>query len=108
MGDAVLVRIATTIRDHARTGDLAVRLGGDESRWSSPTSTRRSRCARPTIGAADQATRWLEVAPALDVSVSIGVACHVPGSEFATTLAAADHALYAAKAGGRARVTAAG
>ncbi len=109
VGDAVLVRIAATIRDHARTGDLAVRLGGDEfALVLTNVNQAESLRAAERIGAAVQATRWQEVAPGLDVSVSIGVARHAPGSEFAATLAAADQALYAAKAAGRARAIAAG
>jgi diguanylate cyclase (GGDEF)-like protein len=47
---------------------------------------------------------WEDTAAAFAVTVSIGAATHVAGTGVATTIAAADRALYAAKAQGRDRI----
>jgi diguanylate cyclase (GGDEF)-like protein len=106
VGDRVLAHVAGAIRQHARAGDLAVRLGGDEFALvlgnAGVDDGRRVAdrlLAALSAGAADGMP---------EVSVSIGVAACGPRGDFAAALAAADRALYAAKAGGRARVADAG
>ena len=55
---------------------------------------------------ASDACPWQAEAPGLKVTLSIGIAMHERGSTLAATIAAADHALYAAKAAGRDRIVA--
>jgi diguanylate cyclase (GGDEF)-like protein len=47
---------------------------------------------------------WANEAPGLNVTLSIGIATRPRGSAIAATIAAADEALYDAKAGGRNRI----
>ena len=106
-GDAVLAAVSTAMRDLLRDCDLCGRFGGEEFCLLLPRTTAAqaleiterirqgiSRLAIPRDGAA-----------AMRVTISIGVA--VPSQACRTLddlLAAADHALYQAKGGGRDRV----
>ena len=106
VGDRVLARVAAAIRQHARAGDLAVRLGGDEFALvlaNAGADDGRRVADRLLVALAESAADGIP-----EVTVSIGVAACEPGGDFAAALAAADRALYAAKAGGRARVAGAG
>ena len=53
---------------------------------------------------ASDAFAWRREAPNLKVTLSVGIATRPPGGTIAATIAAADHALYEAKAGGRNRI----
>jgi len=55
---------------------------------------------------ASDACLWQSEVPGLTVTLSIGIASHVRGATIAATIAAADEALYAAKAAGRDRIVA--
>lgn len=107
-GDACLRKAASIIAAHARRpGELAVRYGGEEFLLLFPDSDRDSAC--------QQAERLLEAfrlarlpqAPGLArefLTVSIGVACTLPGTGMMSPdelICAADDALYEAKHGGR-------
>ena len=105
VGDAVLKRVAAAIGAHCRTHDLPVRYGGDEFLvvLADVDSTAALRVLRRLKQAVD-GSRWDDVAIGLAVSLSIGAAAHAAQASVATTIAAADRALYAAKAQGRNRI----
>jgi diguanylate cyclase (GGDEF)-like protein len=105
VGDTVLRRVAGVIRAHCRQDDLPVRYGGDEfllvlAGTDLTTGTR----VLERLKRASDACLWESEAPGLKVTLSIGIARHARGSTIAATIAAADQALYAAKAAGRDRI----
>ncbi|WP_432495831.1 histidine kinase N-terminal 7TM domain-containing diguanylate cyclase [Kineococcus gypseus] len=110
-GDEVLVAVAGALADGARPGDVVARSGGEEfvvllpGAGAEATAARaeelRAACARLCV----PVPRGAGVRP----TVSIGTAVHpADGTDAPSLLAAADRALYAAKAAGRDRVVAAG
>jgi diguanylate cyclase (GGDEF)-like protein len=105
VGDAVLRRVAGLIRDHCRQDDLPVRYGGDEFLVvlaGADLATGRRVVER--LKRASDAYRWESEAAGLKVTLSIGLALRARGATIATTIAAADEALYEAKAAGRDRI----
>ena len=108
VGDAVLRDFAVRLGTNTRPSDFACRLGGEEFVVIMPRTSgdiaclaaerlRRSVCASPFVVPG--------LAQALDVTVSIGVACTGDGEETAESLLKrADEALYEAKRSGRNRV----
>ena len=108
VGDAVLRDFAVRLGTNTRPSDFACRLGGEEFVVIMPRTSgdiaclaaerlRRSVCASPFVVPG--------LAQALDVTVSIGVACTGDSEETAETLLKrADEALYEAKRTGRNRV----
>ncbi|MFO1397105.1 MAG: GGDEF domain-containing protein [Burkholderiales bacterium] len=105
IGDKVLRRIAAVIRAHCRQDDLPVRYGGDEFMivLSAADAERGLRVVERLKRAAD-ALPWHDDTAGLKVTLSIGVTARMPGTTFATAVAAADEALYAAKSAGRNRI----
>jgi diguanylate cyclase (GGDEF)-like protein len=106
-GDEALKMFADTARGVLREQDLIGRLGGEEFGLVLPGTT--------LDGALDAAERLrvavtrapvLACAPGYHMTVSIGVVLIDAGEELTAALARADHALYAAKTGGRNRVEA--
>ena len=107
VGDAVLRRVARSIKAAVRDGDLVVRYGGEEFVVIAPGTD--------DVGAVTIAERIrLAVAESGDKSIdgrkirltiSAGVACLVDESDGKGLFRAADSALLAAKRGGRNRVT---
>jgi diguanylate cyclase (GGDEF)-like protein len=107
VGDVALVAVATLLREHLRTDDVAARLGGeefgvllsgtDDERAASILDDLRARIAEAAIGESE-----------LHVTASIGFTQVRPGdgAEGREALRRADEALYAAKAAGRNRVLA--
>jgi len=107
VGDTVLRRVSSVIRAHCRQDDLPVRYGGDEfllvlAGADLATGTR----VLQRLKRASDACLWQSEVPGLTVTLSIGIASHVRGATIAATIAAADEALYAAKAAGRDRIVA--
>ncbi|MCI2237379.1 diguanylate cyclase [Paenibacillus sp. TRM 82003] len=110
-GDEVLVAIARTLAATVRAADTAARTGGEEFVVLLPGADERAvqeraeevraACAGLVVPVGDGAV----VRP----TVSVGTAVHPGhGADARSLLAAADRALYAAKAAGRDRVVAAG
>jgi diguanylate cyclase (GGDEF)-like protein len=103
-GDDVLVDIAYRLRKQLRAFDLAYRVGGEEFLVLLPGATVHEAAAR-----AEQLRAAVAAEPVggLDVTISFGVAASEPGAfDRDELLAAADRALYEAKAAGRNRVVA--
>ena len=108
-GDAVLVELARRLTEATRDVDLVARFGGEEFVLMLPNTTNAGALivaekVRERIGAEPFVVDDL----AIDVTVSVGVASYPEhGSTVKELVAAADAALYRAKAGGRDRVEAA-
>ena len=101
-GDAVLRRVARTLVDVARPGDLVGRWGGEEFLVIAPATTKDE-----AIGLAEACRVALSAttAPAVGrITASFGVAVHLDDDTAWTLLRRADDALYQAKAQGRDRV----
>lgn len=104
-GDQVLRVVASLMASSVRADDVAIRHGGDEfalildgDELSAAAVTERAE----RLSAAISETRWSEIEPGLNVSISIGAAlCRgrtaSPTVEAATLYKIADAALYRAK-----------
>ncbi len=111
VGDQVLKEIATTLNSMLREYDLAGRFGGEEFSLLLP-QTRAVDAFRIAERVRENIAALTFIAPGaaggerVHVTVSIGVAALDAGSrrQLAELLAAADAALYRAKAGGRDQV----
>lgn len=103
-GDAVLVGLATVMREGLRPGDGAFRQGGEEFLIALPDAS-----AAYALGVAERIRARLAAGPVAaevpPVTVSIGGAVWTAGREPVERLVQrADEALYTAKEGGRNRV----
>ncbi|TFZ46609.1 sensor domain-containing diguanylate cyclase [Stenotrophomonas maltophilia] len=100
-GDEVLRQIAATLREFARPGDIPARLGGDEF-----VVLLRDCTTRDAMQVAERIRLHLleaarQVAPGVEVSVSIGIAATPGQGTVEDWLATADKALYHAKRHGK-------
>jgi diguanylate cyclase (GGDEF)-like protein len=110
-GDRALAAVGMVLRGIVRrSGDLAARYGGEEFVLLLPNTAAdgAGEVARQVLSSIDQLRiphGASKVAPYL--TASIGVATQVPSAELSPSylIAAADAAVYAAKAGGRHRIT---
>lgn len=100
-GDRVLVRVAEMLTAACRSSELVVRYGGDEFVVLVPEDPAAAESIAYRVLEAVRATEWHQVAPGLEVTVSVGVETSAP---VASALASADAALYTAKRSGRDRV----
>ncbi len=106
VGDEVLRKVGSTIRDVVRSNDPVARYGGEEfvmlmAGTDQANAVRRAEDLRRTLKAVD----WDEIAPNLELTVSAGVS-HGPLREIRDRLRLADAALYEAKRAGRNQVMA--
>jgi diguanylate cyclase (GGDEF)-like protein len=109
LGDAVLRRVAAVIREHCRQDDLPVRYGGDEFLLVlAGADLAMGMRAMQRLKQASDACPWGRDTKGLKVTLSIGIATRPRGGTIAATIAAADQALYEAKAGGRDRIASRG
>jgi two-component system cell cycle response regulator len=105
-GDAVLIEVASRLTGMVREVDLMARYGGEEFGALLPkTDLQGAGALADRIRAAIANERFAVDGRALEITVSIGAAVHPDhGDTLVTLLAAADVALYRAKALGRNRV----
>lgn len=105
MGDHVLRVFADALRANVRETDVLARWGGDE--FLLLLSDIEPRSAQTLLERTREAIAALPVPnapPGLRLSMSVGLALHLPHSSHQETLECADQALYAAKDQGRNRV----
>ena len=106
VGDVVLADIATGLRDTLRTADVVARYGGEEFSIILPeTGLEEATRAAERVRAAIAAHRFPVAAGAVQVTVSVGVACMQPEEAADQLVFRADAALLDAKRSGRDRVT---
>jgi len=105
IGDAVLRCAAARLQAVIREGDVLARLGGEEFCVLLPRCQQEQalRIAEKLRAQVEQ-TAWAELAPMLQVMVSVGVSAGSGADPLDTLIKAADQGLYAAKAAGRNRV----
>ncbi len=109
-GDDCLRRVARELDAGVqRAGDLVARYGGEEFAIVLPgvddaAARRLAEALRERVEALDIPHRRSATGPRITVSVGVGVAVATSAASPAGLIAAADQALYAAKAGGRNRV----
>jgi len=104
MGDRVLVHVARVLATESRPLDVAARLGGEEFAVLMPGGDQAGASAfAERVRRALAATECSDVP---DVRVSAGIATTVAPLDVQTMLERVDHALYAAKRGGRDRTVA--
>ncbi len=105
VGDTVLRLVAAVIREHSRQNDLPVRYGGDEFLLVlANAGVDAGIGVLRRLKEAIDAYPWSSETPGLTVTLSIGIAARPAGGAIAATIAAADRALYEAKAAGRNRI----
>lgn len=104
VGDDVLRRLALILRTQCRADDVVIRYGGDEFVVLVSGDAAAADGIAHRLHDAVRRTPWQQLAPGLDLTVSVGVARSVTAS---VALATADAALYAAKRAGRDRVVSA-
>jgi diguanylate cyclase (GGDEF)-like protein len=106
-GDEALKVFADTARGVLRDHDVLGRLGGEEFALALPgTALEGALEAAERLRVAVTGAPVVGCSPAYRMTVSIGVVTIGAGEELTAALARADHALYAAKTGGRNRVEA--
>ncbi|MFL6673290.1 MAG: diguanylate cyclase [Massilia sp.] len=106
-GDEALVVFADTARQALRDHDIMGRLGGEEFALVLPgTDFEGALHAAERLRVAVSEAPLITSGNAYTMTVSIGVVLIDPNEELTAALARADHALYAAKSGGRNRVEA--
>jgi diguanylate cyclase (GGDEF)-like protein len=104
-GDEALKIFADTARGVLRDHDVMGRLGGEEFALALPgTALEGALEAAERLRIAVIEAPVIECAPGYRMTVSIGVVLIDGSEELTAALARADHALYAAKTGGRNRV----
>jgi two-component system cell cycle response regulator len=110
VGDEVLREFAVRLASNVRAIDLPVRYGGEEFVIVMPDtemSAARRIAERIRLHVAGSPFRVLNGQELLNVTISIGVACSLPGEDRPyTLLKRADEAVYEAKSTGRNKVIA--
>ena len=104
-GDDALVVFADTARAVMREHETIGRLGGEEFAMLLPgADIEAALLAAQRLRLAVRAASVVTSGPSYTMTVSIGVVVLDPNEDLSAALARADHALYAAKRGGRDRV----
>ena len=108
VGDAALKGFAQVVQKGLRDTDGFARYGGEEFvMLLQETTAPQALIPLERVRAATENYDWSGAHAQLRVTVSIGVAAWQPGDALEVLLERADQAMYAAKKGGRNRVTAA-
>ncbi len=106
-GDAVLKRVARTLKAHCRETDMIARYGGEEFLLCFPdTSSTEAMRLCEKLRLAVETQDWGFVADGVGVTLSFGLAESFSDFKRKTILSAADSRLYEAKDSGRNRVVA--
>jgi diguanylate cyclase (GGDEF)-like protein len=101
-GDAVLRRVAATLRQHCRTSDVLARYGGEEFLLCFPsTELREARLICEELRAAVEGTNWAQLGLAAGVTISFGIAEYRTDTSPERLVGQADIRLYEAKNRGR-------
>lgn len=108
LGDQVLRLIGVILRDNIKGQDIAARYGGEEFAIILPKTTAKDGCVlantiRKAIGGKRLVNRQ-NGEKLRQITVSIGIAQHLPTEPLPNLISAADRALYYAKELGRDRV----
>ncbi|RJK97965.1 EAL domain-containing protein [Vallicoccus soli] len=103
-GDALLAVVAERLRETVRASDLVGRLGGDEFAVLCPGLDAAAAAEVARRLAADVARPVPLAGSPVAVTASVGVAAADATDDLVAVLRAAEHAVVAAKAGGRGRV----
>lgn len=105
MGDAVLRQVADILQQETRPQDRVARYGGEEFVLAFPkTGLTEATAIAERLRSRIEAYPWADLDPRLTVTLSLGLAAHVPGQSAEETVKAADRKLYEAKNQGRNRV----
>ena len=104
IGDKALHLFATTAAVSMRASDVVGRFGGEEFVALLPGHFNEARIVAERVRKAFEAAGATVAGHELNATVSVGAACGEPGTDIVALLAAADAALYRAKANGRNRV----
>lgn len=101
-GDRVLQHLSSVLRQRLRSGDLLIRLGGEEFLIILPTA-RESEAAHVAEACRELISQHPLVEPnfTIDLTISAGIACYRGDEELNQLLKRADEALYLAKSQGR-------
>lgn len=106
-GDEVLRRVAATLQQNCRAGDMVARYGGEEFLFCFPrTAPGEAAAICEALRATVARTNWSDLGLAAPVTLSFGLALREPGLSLDALLRQADQRLYAAKNAGRNRVIA--
>jgi diguanylate cyclase (GGDEF)-like protein len=101
-GDHVLVRVAGLLCDVLRDTDVVIRSGGEEFLVVMPaTDARAAATCCERIREVIHSEDWEHVAPGLEVTVSVGLACAHAPDDLEALVRLADQRLYEAKHRGR-------
>jgi diguanylate cyclase (GGDEF)-like protein len=106
-GDNILVEVARSVRQLSRTSDIVARYGGEEFALILPETDCASAEAlghRLREYIENRGFPGEEQLPGSKLTISVGIACHIPSDTKETLIEAADTALYRAKREGRNRV----
>ncbi len=106
IGDKALHLFAVTASVSMRTSDIVGRFGGEEFVALLPGTVADAKIVAERVRNAFQAAGVTIAGCDLNATVSVGAASGQPGTDIVALLAAADAALYRAKANGRNRVEA--
>jgi diguanylate cyclase (GGDEF)-like protein len=103
-GDEALRLFASVASANLRASDIVGRLGGEEFVAVLPGSVNDAAVAAERVRAAFETAGVMVADQPVAATVSVGVASGEPGADVMAMIAAADKALYKAKANGRNRI----
>ncbi|MFG0720614.1 GGDEF domain-containing protein [Pseudomonas sp. GLN_6] len=109
VGDQALKAVASALKDSLRNVDMVFRYGGEEFMvLLSNTSREAASMVGERLRLAVLGIQYLVENRAIELSVSLGCACLLPGESMDSLLRRADNALYVSKREGRNRLSMAG